>query len=73
MITSPDEIAYHVIESTHAHLALQRQRDLLDVEDTEIINVAAEAVERRPVVYGHASSSAAWDVAAGKGGKGRKT
>ena len=94
ILTTPDEISYHVVESAHAHLAVQRERDYLDIADTEVVNEGPMAVERRPVgrvnpdvnigptgtveasgafVYGHASGSAAWEAAVGKGkGKGGK-
>ena len=73
ILTTPDEISYHVVESAHAHLAVQRERDYLDIADTEVVNEGPMAVERRPVVYGHASGSAAWETVVGKGkGKGRK-
>ena len=55
MVESADEVAYHTIESCHALLALQRRRDELDIEDTTVNVIAAEAVER--VRHSTASSS----------------
>ena len=45
-VGSADEISYHAIESCHALLALQRRRGELDVEDTTVNVIAAEAAER---------------------------
>ena len=43
-----DEVAYHMIESVHAFLSLQRLRDAIGIEETATVVVPPEAIERRP-------------------------